>query len=203
MDHIGKMVRQLREERGLNQAQLAVSVGTGPSAISQIENGKRSPNSETLVKLARALEVEVADLFPKAQGSLFTQPPSEEVGEWKGPMPGAFEKLIEAYESVRHRIPHFGEMPPEYRQEVFERVWRLRQQVENNRDGLPKSGAALLHDALSNAALFFIEIYDREQSQPRIDEYVAEPHGRPMPELQPDNENLFSIEDYRERLKVS
>jgi transcriptional regulator with XRE-family HTH domain len=67
MYHVGKTVRRLREERGLNQAQLAVSVGTGPSAISQIENGKRSPNSETLVKLARALDVEVADLFPKAQ----------------------------------------------------------------------------------------------------------------------------------------
>lgn len=71
MDHVGKTVRRLREVRGLNQAQLAVSVGTGPSAISQIENGKRSPNSETLVKLARALEVEVADLFPKGQASLW------------------------------------------------------------------------------------------------------------------------------------
>jgi transcriptional regulator with XRE-family HTH domain len=70
MDHVGKTIRRLREERGLNQAQLAVSVGTGPSAISQIENGKRNPNSETLVRLARALEVEVADLFPKAQAPL-------------------------------------------------------------------------------------------------------------------------------------
>lgn len=70
MDHIGKTIRRLREERGLNQAQLAVSVGTGPSAISQIENGRRNPNSETLLKLANALEVEVGDLFPKAQAPL-------------------------------------------------------------------------------------------------------------------------------------
>ena len=73
MDHVGKTVRRLREERGLNQAQLAVKVGTGPSAISQIENGRRSPNSETLVKLARALGVEVAALFPKDQASLFLE----------------------------------------------------------------------------------------------------------------------------------
>ncbi len=35
-----------------------------------IENGKRNLTTTTLAKLARALDVEVADLFPKAQASL-------------------------------------------------------------------------------------------------------------------------------------
>jgi len=40
------------------------------SGVSQIENGHRNPNSATLIKLARALNVEVADLFPKGQAPL-------------------------------------------------------------------------------------------------------------------------------------
>jgi transcriptional regulator with XRE-family HTH domain len=70
MVHIGHEIRRAREERGLNQTQLAASVGTGPAAISRIENGRQSPNIETLEKIARALELEVRDLFPKAQAPL-------------------------------------------------------------------------------------------------------------------------------------
>jgi transcriptional regulator with XRE-family HTH domain len=70
MVHIGQEIRRAREERGFNQTQLAASVGTGPAAISRIENGRQSPNMDTLEKIARALELEVRDLFPKAQEPL-------------------------------------------------------------------------------------------------------------------------------------
>ena len=63
-------VRQLRQERGWNQTELAFRSRLAPSVISQIENGKRDPSAGTLKKLAKALEVEVADLFPKAQSPL-------------------------------------------------------------------------------------------------------------------------------------
>lgn len=71
MVHVGREIRRVREERGLNQTQLAASVGTGPAAISRIENGRQSPNMETLEKIARALELEMSDLFPKAEAPLF------------------------------------------------------------------------------------------------------------------------------------
>lgn len=63
-------VRRLRHERGWNQTELAFRSRLAPSVISQIENGKRDPSAGTLKKLAKALEVEVADLFPKAQDPL-------------------------------------------------------------------------------------------------------------------------------------
>jgi len=75
----------------LNQAELAVAIGTGPSAISEIENGKRNPNSTTLLKLAHALEVEVAELFPKVQAQLFDGPDAP-AGERRVPL-SAEEKL--------------------------------------------------------------------------------------------------------------
>lgn len=63
-------VRRLRQERGWNQTELAFRSRLAPSVISQIENGKRNPSAGTLKKLAKALEVEVADLFSKAQAPL-------------------------------------------------------------------------------------------------------------------------------------
>jgi len=70
--------------------------------------------------------------------------------------------MMETYESVRYRILRFDEMPPKEREEVYRLVWGLRQLVSDNKDALPKPGAALLHDSLSHAVLVFIGIYERE-----------------------------------------
>jgi transcriptional regulator with XRE-family HTH domain len=74
---IGNKVRNRREELGLTGAQLAAKAGMAPSAVSQIETGRRTPNSASVIKLAEALGVEVATLYPKkAQAPL----PFEGVG---------------------------------------------------------------------------------------------------------------------------
>jgi transcriptional regulator with XRE-family HTH domain len=67
---IGEEVRRYREELGLTGAQLAERAGMAPSAVSQIETGKRSPSSNSVIKLAEALGVEVGELFPKGQAPL-------------------------------------------------------------------------------------------------------------------------------------
>jgi len=77
MYEVGREVRRLREGRGWNQAKLAVEAGMAPSAVNQIENGKRSPSATSLTKLADALGVEVRDLFPLEQAPL---PDFEEEG---------------------------------------------------------------------------------------------------------------------------
>ena len=61
---------RIREERGLSQQGLANASGVNKATINQIERGRRSPNLETLEKLANALAVEMADFFPKAQAAL-------------------------------------------------------------------------------------------------------------------------------------
>ena len=70
MSGVGQEIKRLREARGWIQAKLAVEAGMAPSAVNQIENGKRSPSANSLNKLAAALEVEVGDLFPKGQAPL-------------------------------------------------------------------------------------------------------------------------------------
>lgn len=66
MEHI----KEMRAERGVTQAALAAAAGMDPATLNRIEQGKANPNVKTLEKLARALDVEVADFFPKAQAPL-------------------------------------------------------------------------------------------------------------------------------------
>jgi transcriptional regulator with XRE-family HTH domain len=79
MDEIGREIRRLREEKGWTQAKLAVDAGIGVAAVSLIETGKRNPSATTLAKIAEALGVGVADLFPLGQAPLFREPPEHEL----------------------------------------------------------------------------------------------------------------------------
>jgi transcriptional regulator with XRE-family HTH domain len=66
MSDVGREIRRRRQAMGLSGAQLAVRAGVAPSAVSQIETGKRNANSMTLVKLAEGLGVSVGELYPLA-----------------------------------------------------------------------------------------------------------------------------------------
>jgi transcriptional regulator with XRE-family HTH domain len=59
-------IRQLRKERGLSQAKLAVMADMDPATLNRLERGTGNPNLKTLERVADALGVEVADFFPKA-----------------------------------------------------------------------------------------------------------------------------------------
>lgn len=70
---IGEEVKSRRQALGLTGAQLAARADMAPSAVSQIETGKRTPSSTSVAKLAEALGVGPGELFPpKAQGALFS-----------------------------------------------------------------------------------------------------------------------------------
>lgn len=57
-------IRQLREGKNLTQEQLAVKSNVARSLIVQLETGKlKSTTTETLGKLANALDCKITDLF--------------------------------------------------------------------------------------------------------------------------------------------
>ena len=62
--HIGKKVRQLRQQKVWSLEDLANKTDSGVSYISEVENGKRNPTIKKMWELANALEVEVRDLLP-------------------------------------------------------------------------------------------------------------------------------------------
>lgn len=59
----GQTLREMRRKAGVSQDDLAQRSGVDRSAISNYERGRREPNLRTIVKLARALDVEPAFLL--------------------------------------------------------------------------------------------------------------------------------------------
>jgi transcriptional regulator with XRE-family HTH domain len=58
-ESFGERLRRIREEKRLNQADLAERTGFQPSAISHFESGRRAPSFDNLKKLADALAVTI------------------------------------------------------------------------------------------------------------------------------------------------
>jgi transcriptional regulator with XRE-family HTH domain len=63
---IGTRIRQMRSERGFTLQALADMTGLSASLLSLVERGKTSPSIGTLVAVAHALGVHMADLVPGA-----------------------------------------------------------------------------------------------------------------------------------------
>lgn len=96
---VGPEIRRIREAKGLSQTKVAASADMSVSGLSQIETGARNPSAVTLTKLAKALEVEVGDLFPKDQAPL----PFEDVVQRYSKVPGAIDDLIGQQAKARER----------------------------------------------------------------------------------------------------
>ncbi len=60
---VGFKIRQLREERGLTQEQLAALADLHRAYIGQIERGEKNIGLVNLEKIAKALTVDIRDLF--------------------------------------------------------------------------------------------------------------------------------------------
>ena len=59
-------LRELRQERGLTQAQIASQTGVQQNTVSQWESGKRNPPSTTLPLLASVLGCTIDELFGRS-----------------------------------------------------------------------------------------------------------------------------------------
>jgi transcriptional regulator with XRE-family HTH domain len=60
---LGSAIREIREQRGLIQSELARSADLSTSQISNIERGEFAPSIEALEKIARTLKVRLPALF--------------------------------------------------------------------------------------------------------------------------------------------
>lgn len=60
---IGENLRQIRQNKGITQEDLALEAGLNRAYIGYIERGERNPSTNTLVKISRALKVSPKDLL--------------------------------------------------------------------------------------------------------------------------------------------
>jgi transcriptional regulator with XRE-family HTH domain len=63
---IGPRLRTWRTRRGMTLDELTAVTGISASTISRLESGKRAPNLELVLPLARAMRLELDDLVPRA-----------------------------------------------------------------------------------------------------------------------------------------
>jgi transcriptional regulator with XRE-family HTH domain len=118
MSEIGKQIRRLREDKDWSQAQLAVYAGSSQPTINQIESGKRNPSTRTLEKIAGALGIEVADLFPKAEEPLSF----EEERQRLSLVPQTLEKYIRS-RAERHDAEARDPNSPHFRTATTATLW--------------------------------------------------------------------------------
>ena len=62
-EKLGKRVRKARRDRKITQEELADRVGLHYTTISRIERGISNPPVQTVNKIAKALKVDMSDLF--------------------------------------------------------------------------------------------------------------------------------------------
>jgi DNA-binding XRE family transcriptional regulator len=65
-EQIKRIVSRIREERErarLSQMDLSLTAGLSQNLINYIENGRRTPNLYTILKICKALQIEPASLF--------------------------------------------------------------------------------------------------------------------------------------------
>lgn len=62
---LGKKVRDLRRTMNLSQEEFSVKAGLHRTYISDLESGLRNPTVTTLSKIAKALHVDLKDLWDK------------------------------------------------------------------------------------------------------------------------------------------
>ena len=64
---LGRAIRQLRDERGLKQKELARAADMDVTAISHIERGRSNPAWGTVKRIATALDVTVSEVAARAE----------------------------------------------------------------------------------------------------------------------------------------
>jgi len=67
---LGKVLRDVREQKGLSQETLAEAAGLDRSFISLVERGIQSPNVVVLFKIAEVLGVPASELVAKGEALL-------------------------------------------------------------------------------------------------------------------------------------
>jgi transcriptional regulator with XRE-family HTH domain len=125
---MGPRLRAVRERRGATLTDVSRTTGISLSTLSRVENGRRKPNLELLLRLAKAYGVALDELagLPAAPAerprAALPQRPAEgraaNTAEDKRRLP--LTPYVGGLHAHKHVLPPVGEQPPRPRQESHE-----------------------------------------------------------------------------------
>lgn len=67
-------IKQIREDKGISQKELAKKIGVKPSTLSRYEKGLLFPNSQTLKDIAEYLNVDINSLYEADENKILKSP---------------------------------------------------------------------------------------------------------------------------------
>jgi HTH-type transcriptional regulator/antitoxin HipB len=70
IQHLGKVLRTARKEKGITQGQVAKSIGLDQPSLSKIERGESSVRVDTLLRLIATLDLDLI-VQPRHKGDEF------------------------------------------------------------------------------------------------------------------------------------
>lgn len=70
----GRVIRELRQKRGVSQEVLSGFASISRSHLAMIENGTKNPNVDTLWRIAEALEMPLSELISLVEEELQRSP---------------------------------------------------------------------------------------------------------------------------------
>jgi transcriptional regulator with XRE-family HTH domain len=81
MERIGQNIRMYRELKKMTQTELALKARLGVSTITKFENGEKSPDRQTLLKISTVLDVPITELTGVQEEGLVHAEMDEELVE--------------------------------------------------------------------------------------------------------------------------
>ena len=92
---LGQRIQKLRKDKKITQEQLAEMVGIDPKNISRIEKGNNYPTAENLTSIAKALNVDIYELF------VFNSIPLEQMKEEIINSLNSEKKILHLYQCLK------------------------------------------------------------------------------------------------------
>ena len=102
MEHVGKIIKKIREEKGLTQLQIAELINMHRSNYSRVETGERELSIEAINKIARYFGMTIDHLI-----------------SFDGAMP---EEITVADKTIIEQVKLIQELEPEEKSMVFKMI---------------------------------------------------------------------------------
>lgn len=115
---LGKIIQYLREEKDLDQKELAEKIGVSYSVMNRIELGTRPARDEELKKIAEVLDVSVDYLLGRSD----IRNPYTEVDEF----------LLKLKEEAKKQGVDFDETSPQELIETYKLLLEFRKKTKSN-----------------------------------------------------------------------
>jgi transcriptional regulator with XRE-family HTH domain len=90
---VGQRIRQLRKDRSLTQAELAAKIGIQQSDLCRMETGEYKVSLETLFKILRIFEMNIAEFFHISAAGDLTHDEHELVAAYRNLPPAGKEQV--------------------------------------------------------------------------------------------------------------